>query len=216
MSVRIIEFTNPHRRKHFFFFRDMAVPHFHIVAPVDVAALVQFVEAHALYLTGTIVYLLVKAANAVPELRWRIRGDQVVEHDLVHPSFTVPTEEADVFSFCYVDYDPDYHRFVDAVKKAKAQIAADPSLENADDRDDFLFMSAMPWVHFTGFSHPTHVPARDSVPRIVWGKIKSEGRAHLMPVGVQAHHAVVDGRHAAHFFEIFTQYCANPEQEIPL
>ena len=41
----------------------------------------------------------------------------------------------------------------------------------------------------------------DSVPRIVWGKyFKSENKV-IMPLSVQAHHALVDGRQIGVYFE---------------
>jgi uncharacterized protein YdhG (YjbR/CyaY superfamily) len=42
------------------------------------------------------LYVLMRALNSMPEFRQRIRGDLVVEHDVVHPTFTV-MGESDVF-----------------------------------------------------------------------------------------------------------------------
>lgn len=208
--MRIIEFDNPHRRKHFTFFQAMEMPHFSLVAPVSVSTLMTFIRDHQLHLSGTIVYLISRIANEIPEFRWRIRGDQVVEHDSVHPSFTVSTDETDVFSFCYVDYIKDYAAFIESVKQAQINMRSNPSFEDMPDRDDYLFMSSFPWVHFTGFSHSMHIPVHDSVPRFTWGKIKESAGQTLMPLGVQAHHGVVDGRHAGVFYDRFAEYCAEP------
>jgi chloramphenicol O-acetyltransferase len=35
------------------------------------------------------VYAITRAANAIPEFRYRIRPGQVVEHEVVHPGITV-------------------------------------------------------------------------------------------------------------------------------
>lgn len=187
-----------------------------MVAPINVKPLTEFIKDHRLHFSGTLVYMISKVANEIAEFRWRIRGNQVVEHDVVHPSFTVNTEEADVFSFCYVDYQNDYKQFVMAVAEAQRQMGKAPSLEDVPDRDDYLFMSSMPWVHFTGFTHAMHTPARDSVPRFTWGKTKPQGNELLMPLGVQAHHGVVDGRHAGTFYDKFIAYCEKPEVAIRL
>lgn len=214
--MKFIEFTHPHRRKHFEFFQSMEMPHFSMVAPISVKLITEFIKDHHLHFSGTMVYLISKVANEIAEFRWRIRGNQVVEHDFVHPSFTVSTEEADVFSFCYVDYQTDYTRFVAAVAEAQQQMRKSPSLEDIPERDDYLFMSSMPWVHFTGFMHAMHAPARDSVPRFTWGKTKQQGDELLMPLGVQAHHGVVDGRHVGMFYDRFSIYSEKPETAIIL
>lgn len=214
--MRYIDISNPHRQKHFDFFRQMAMPHFNMVAPVPVRILTEFVRDHRLHFSGTIIYLIAKTANAIVEFRWRIRGDKIAEHEVVHPSYTVPTDTADVFSFCYVDYVPEYATFIESVKKAQSNMRSTPSLEDEPGRDDYLFMSAIPWVHFTGFAHAMHIPSGDSVPRFVWGRIDDLHGDTLMPLGVQAHHAVVDGRHMGMFFERFAEFCNAPQESIDL
>lgn len=212
--MKNIEFTNPHRKKHFEFFQSMEMPHFSMVSPISVRPLTEYIKDNHLHFTGTMVYLLSKVANEIREFKWRIRGNEVVEHDFVHPSFTVSTDEADVFSFCYVEFSDDYDVFVKAVARAQKQMREAPSLEDIPHRDDYLFMSSMPWVHFTGFMHAMHTPVKDSVPRITWGKTRQSGDELLMPVGVQVHHGVVDGRHVGIFYEKFAEYCAIPEKLI--
>ena len=146
------------------------------------------------------MYLLSRAANEVPQLRQRIRGDDVIEHDIVHPTFTVATDRLDEFGFCHVDYSDDLETFVTNATEAMAATRANPVLEDDPDRDDYLFMSSIPWVSFTSVWHAMQYHPHDSNPRIIWGKIfESEGRT-LMPLSVQAHHALVDGYHAAQFY----------------
>lgn len=196
--MRVIRFDDPHRRRHFDFFRRMDQPHFSITANVEVTALRR---RAGLRLTPAVVYCLTRAANEIPELRQRIRGDEVVEHEVVHPSFTVATGASNVFSFCEVPYRPAFGEFVeDAARRMEAAKSA-PSLEDEPGRDDYLFMSAIPWVSFTGITHAMHYHPVDSVPRIAWGKLFTEGERVLMPLSVQAHHALVDGAHLGRFFE---------------
>lgn len=189
----------------------MEMPHFSLVAHIPFAATYDYIKAHRLHFTSTVVYLISRAANAIPELRWRIRGDLVVEHEVVHPSFSVQTEVSDVFSFCYVDYSPDYGTFARAAQTAIGSMQASPSLEDHPDRDDYLFLSSIPWVHFTGLTHAMRIAGVDSVPRITWGKLGPGEDGRDLPIGIQAHHGVVDGKHAGAFYEIFTALCARPE-----
>jgi len=116
------------------------------------------------------VYLVSKTANSIKEFRHRIRAGEVVEHDLVHPSFTVPTGIADVFSFCSVDYCADFQSFIEAANQRAELMKTQPSIEDEPGRDDYLFLSSFPWASFTSVQHPMPVKEVDSVPRIVWGK----------------------------------------------
>ena len=179
----------------------MDQPHFNLVANVDITGFLAIIKANKLPFTPYIVYALSKVANDITVFRWRIRGEQVVEHERVQPSFTVPTEASDVFSFCTVAYDPDLDTFVERAKATIARMKEDPDFEDEEGRDDYLFMSAIPWVSFTGLSHAMHYSPVDSVPRISWGKYFEQNGRTLMPLSVQAHHAIVDGSDVGHYFQ---------------
>jgi len=210
--MKEITFTNPHRQKHFDFFNQMSQPHFSICANVDIGNLLFFLQKNKLPFTRSIVYLLSHIANSIPQFKQRIRNNEVVEHDLIHPSFSVATTNSDVFSFCEVEYTPDYQLFIQNAASQIALMQSNPSFEDEADRDDFVFMSAIPWVAFTGFTHAMHTPAVDSVPRIVWGKYFENNGTTLMPLSVQAHHAVVDGKHTGQFFQLFEELAAHPNE----
>lgn len=212
--MKKVDFTNPHRKKHFDFFREMNHPHFNITANVDISKLLPFLKDNKFPINIGMVYLLARTANEIPEFRWRIRGDEVVEHPLVHPSFTVSTDVADVFSFCTVDFSYDSRVFFDKAARIMENMKTNPSLEDEIGRDDFLFMSTFPWVSFTSIQHAMHYHPSDSVPRIVWGKFFEQDGKTLMPLSVQAHHAIVDGRHIGQFFQNFEANSSDPSDAI--
>ena len=209
--MKNIHFTNPHRKKHFEFFRDMNHPHFNVTVPVDVTAFQEQIKAGGLSFNYTFVYFITRTANEIPEFRWRIRGEDVIEHQKVHPSFTVSTKEADVFSFCTVPYDPDAASFIANARSISEKMNTDPSFEDEEGRDDFLFLSALPWIRFTSMQHAMQEHPGDCIPRISWGKYyRSEGKIWI-PVSVQVHHALVDGRHVGAYFELLEAELAKPE-----
>lgn len=201
--MKEIIFNNAHRKKHFDFFKNMDQPHYGICANVDISTLVAYLKNQKLPFTTSIVYLIAGCANAIPAFRQRIRDEKVIEHDKVHPSFTVKTAVSDVFSFCTVNFSENYNSFVTHVKERMEWMNENPSFEDEIGRDDYLFLSAMPWVSFTGFMHPMHYSPVDSVPRIAWGKYFKENGKIKMPMAVQAHHALVDGSHIGRFYELF-------------
>jgi chloramphenicol O-acetyltransferase type A len=88
-----------------------------------------------------------------------------------------------------------------------------PSLEDEEGKDDYLFMSSIPWVSFTGLQKAMHQPG-DSGPRIAWGKYFDAQGKTLLPISIQAHHALIDGRHIGAFFERVRTLAAEPEKFI--
>jgi len=143
--------------------------------------------------------VLSRAANAIPEFRYRIRAGAVVEHEIVHPSITLLTGE-DLFSFCTMDYVEDFSEFAARAAEKMAFVKAHPTLKDEPRRDDFLFMTALPWVSFTSFRHPMQLHPADCVPRFAWGKFFDDGKLLKMPLDVQGHHALMDGIHMGRFY----------------
>jgi chloramphenicol O-acetyltransferase type A len=210
-KMREINFKNPHRQKHFEFFNSMNHPHFNITANVDITHLLPYLKKNKLPITPSIVYLVSRVANEISEFKWRIREGKVVEHNTVQPSFTVFTDVADVFSFCTVKYEKEAKVFIQKAFEKSEKMKKDPSFEDEIGRDDFLFLSSIPWVSFTSFKHAMRFHPSDSVPRIVWGKFfESNGRMQ-MPLSVQVHHAVVDGRHVGYYFQKIEEVANAPE-----
>lgn len=204
--MKKVEFSNAHRQKHFDFFNGMNHPHFNITANVNVTPLLNKVDSESLPLNFTIVHALALTANNIKEFRWRIHENEVFEYDTIHPSFTVPTKETDVFSFCTVDFSKELKTFIEDATNVREKMKTNPSIEDEEYRADYLFMSAIPWISFTSIQHAMSYHPHDSVPRISWGKIFESNGQKLMPLAVQAHHALVDGNHMGKFFTDFEEY----------
>jgi chloramphenicol O-acetyltransferase type A len=151
-----------------------------------------------------------RASNAIPEFRYRIRAGQVVEHEVVHPSFTILVDQ-DLFSFCTVDYAEDFPKFAAKAAESIASVKAHLDLENDPEKDDMLYMTPIPWVSFTSFMHPMQLHPADSVPRFAWGKFFTEGDLIKMPLAAQGHHALMDGIHVGRFYEKVQGYLYQPE-----
>jgi len=210
-ELRRIDLESWPRRRHFELFRSFAYPYFNLCVDADVAPLVRAVKKTESSFTAHLVYVLARAANESPELRQRIRGDEVIEHRIVHPSTTVLTND-DLFSFCLFEYSEDASVFIRSAIEAIECARRDLSIEDEPARDDYLFMTSIPWVSFTSLMHPVPLSPPDSVPRIAWGRYRAEGDRLLMPLSVHAHHALVDGIHVARFYERVKQLIDDVDQ----
>lgn len=197
--MRKIEMDAWGRREHFAIFNGMDYPHFSMCANVDVTGFYPAVKERRESLTVAIVFVLAKAANAIPEFRYRIRAGEVIEHEVVHPSTTILATE-ELFSFCTMEYADDFRQFATQAAERIAFVQANPTLNDGPGQDDLLFMTAIPWVSFTSFMHPIHMQPVDSVPRFAWGKFFKEGETLKMPLSVQVHHALMDGLHVGRFY----------------
>lgn len=195
---RIIDQSNWPRREQFELFKTFGSPYFSITADIDITAYRKALPKGGRFTIG-VVYALAVAANAVSEFRQRIRGDDVIEFATVHPSIIVLNEE-EAFRFCAFPFAKSYAEFAYDAPGRMAQAKVASSMFDYQDQDDFLFLTGLPWISFTGVMHAAPTQAPDSVPRIAWGKYREvEGRI-MMPLNVQVHHALVDGIHVGRFY----------------
>jgi len=168
-----------------------------------------FIKKNNISFSIGMVYILTRAANTIPEFRYRIRGEDVVEHDVVHPSTTILVDN-DLFSFCNFTYHENFAIFAKDAAGQIAHVKETPTLKD-EPGDGFLFMTAIPWVSFTGFTHPMHLNPMDSIPRFAWGKFNKAGKSIQMPLSVQGHHALMDGIHMGKLYKLVQEYLNQPE-----
>ncbi|MBZ0114735.1 MAG: chloramphenicol acetyltransferase [Thermoanaerobaculia bacterium] len=191
------------RRDHFHFFRTYERPFFSICADVDVTNLLarsRQPDGPSFFVTA--LYLALRSINAIPELRYRLRGESVIEHDRVHGGCTVLLPD-DTFAFGFLDYHDSFAAFAPAAAAEIERVRTGPGgLVDQPGRDDIVFFSAIPWISFTSFEHALQLPG-DSNPRVVFGRHREVAGRRQMPVSLALHHALADGLHAGRFFESF-------------
>lgn len=208
--VRRLELEGWRRRDHFLFYKGYEQPFFNVCTEVDVSRLVDFAATERRSFFLSMLYVSLAAANQVEELRLRIRGDDVVEHEVVHGGSTVLRDD-DTFGFAYFDFGQGFRAFEERGREAVAAVRRGTTLEDQPHRDDLIYYSVLPWFSFTSFSHARRIPAAESNPRIVLGKRTGNlGGSFRMPVSVEVHHALVDGIHVGRFLERFESLLRQP------
>lgn len=207
--MRQIDMQTWSRREHFKLYSAFDHPHAGMCANVDLTAFYPVVKQRGFSFNVATVYILARAANAIPEFRYRIRAGEVVEHEIVHPSITILKRD-ELFSFCKLDYTEDFSEYAAGAAERIAYVKSHPTLEDEPGKDDLLFMTAIPWVSFTSVMHPMHLQPADSVPRIAWGKRFEDGSTLKMPLAVQGHHALMDGIHMGKFYAEVQDYLHYP------
>jgi len=114
-----------------------------------------------------------------------------------------------------VDYQESFSAFYEDAIKMIEKMKKNPIFEDGE-RDDYLFLSSIPWIAFTSAVHAMHYTPVDSVPRITWGRFFEEKGEMKMPLSVQAHHALVDGRHMGLYYERIQELFDEVEEWIGL
>lgn len=209
--MKFIDMENWNRRNHFDYFRQLDYPHFSICANVDITNFYKYIKENQLPFFISVLYASTMTANSIKEFKFRIREENVVEHETVSPSFTVMAKD-EVFSFCTSSFIESFKDFKSNTLKEIDRVKDNINIEDETGRDDLLYITSIPWVSFTNITHPIQMNPVDSIPRISWGKFFEENGRLKLPLSVQAHHALVDGVHVGQFFNVFQEILDNPER----
>lgn len=189
------------RRDHFELFLRSQQPFFSVTVEVDVTDLWEHCRRTpqtSFFLAS--IYLALQAINATEALRLRLRGERVWLHDRV--ALGTPIMRPDeTFGFARFDLTDSFDEFHRAGEAAIARVQSGRVLEARAEEDDLVYHTTLPWLRFTAFTNA--IATSGSIPRLAFGKCVRQGGRQVMPVGVEVHHALVDGLDVGRFVERF-------------
>lgn len=196
------------RREMFDFFKTFEQPFFNICATVDVQRLRSYCKQNGIRFNQACWFACQAAINQVDQLRTRIRGERVFLHDHIGMSVTALNDN-ETFRFANIGYHSTFEAFSKvATEKMKGE--ADIMMDDKTDIDDVVWGSTLPWIHFTSVE-PARRQSGQSIPKIVLGKFKETTEGLMMPVSLEAHHALVDGVHAGKFYNALQAALDSPD-----
>lgn len=197
-TINLLEWP---RKQHFDFYRQFEQPFFSIGFNLDAKTLFNTVKQANGQFFHAYMYLILKTINASEPFRLRIVENQVRDYQHINGSCAMLAKDN---TFRYVDFDfhEDYQQFSQGIVKAKAKAISQPFLYDGFDESqthkNTVYMSVIPWISFTSFSHAWQGKDDSGVPRIVVGKMDDNFQ---MPMSIDVHHALVDGFHIGAFKE---------------
>lgn len=202
-APRVIDMTHDPRRAHYEYFRSLAYPYAGVSVNVDITRFMQWRKERGLPFFLSLLYFASRAANSVPELRRRIRGDELLEFPWCTSSHTVAKPDG-TYAYCVLRADMPFDEFIAMAKERHEACKLGGSIEEDDSAIASFFISSVPWMSYTCITHPVPYPA-DSNPRISWGKYFEQNGRILLPVSLLCHHALADGLHMSRFYDALNE-----------
>jgi len=200
------------RRDLFEFYRTFDKPYFNICTNVDVTnVLAARKHPSDFSIALAFHYFALRVANDIEPFRYRLRGDQVLVHEMINGGTTLllPNE---TFTLIYFDYQKNFRKFIADTSRIVAETrAGDGAFRPRHEDDARIHFTTLPWISFTSFSHARNWGRQDSVPKIAFGKFFQEHGRTLLPVSVEVHHALVDGLHVGRFVQQLEEAFSNAE-----
>ncbi len=202
--MKIIDINTWKRKEHFNFFSQFDEPFFGIVSEVDCTKAFQFTENEDLSFFAYYLHKSLVAVNNIDEFKYRIKDEKVVLFDKIDASPTIGREDG-TFAFSFIKFNSDFNMFYKSLLKEMNKVKNSNGLRATNDSEilDVIHYSSIPWVKFTGLTHARNYKFVDSCPKITFGKTYYNNNKLLMPVSVNAHHGLVDGKQMGDYFELF-------------
>lgn len=194
----IIPLSDYPRRDHFQYFISLPNPYVGVTVNVDVTELAAACKAASASFYLCFMHAAALAADKVPQFRQRIHPEGIIQYDHC-PTSHIELLEDETYCYCTLHHQFPLKEYLTKAEFARNAARQNASIEEDADVDSMVFISSLPWLHYTSLMQPT---GKDSNPRISWGKYEKDHRGRLMmPVTVLAHHALVDGIHIARFIQ---------------
>ena len=193
--MELVDLETWPRREHFRFFSGLGFPFYNVTSSLDVSRLRPYVQARGLSFYHALIYATLAVMNGLPDFLYKIRGEQVVKHEKLDPSFVVLDQEAHLLKIVNASFGGTLEEFcAQCAQREAAQTSYFPSPE-AEGRDDLVYFSCLPWVSFTSLTNEMDLDPDDSIPRITWGRFEERDGRLVLPYAVQLNHRLLDGWH---------------------
>ena len=209
----IIDIDTWERRDNYGFFRTFLNSWYSVTTEIDCteASTAAKQSKHSFFLYY--LYAVLRSANEVNELRYRIDKDgQVIFHDRVDiiSPIAVPGK---TFYTVRIPYHEDFKRFyaeayalITNIPEDGDPYGAEKTLMQQGDYD-VVHLSAVPKMYFTSTTYTVAEAGNCcSHPLMTAGKVVPRGERLVFPLSRYVNHAFVDGSHLASFFEKIEKY----------
>ncbi len=206
--MKFLDIENWNRKEHFHFFNQFDDPYFSVTVDFDVTKIYQHAKENNSSFFVLYLHACMKALNSIENFKYRIRGDKIIIHDVIHASATVLRAD-NTFGFSFIHYDDIFEQFNKNFELEKHRILNSNNLFPIGNTDDCIYCSAMQWLNFSAHKEPVFGVDKESVPKLAFGKFVEKNNRLQMPVAIAVNHALVDGYHVGKFTQAYQNALLN-------
>lgn len=167
---------------------------------IDISKLMERINQRELKLFPSCLYGIAHIVNRHQEFRMALDAQGNLGcFSATNPCYTMFHEKTESFTDVWTEYSEDFDVFYqsymeDMARYQKEQLVGKPVVGG-----NLFTVSCIPWTSFTGF-HLNLQKGYDYLPPIFTiGKYFTHEGKTMLPLAIQAHHAVCDGFHTARF-----------------
>lgn len=212
MGFQVIDLDRWPRRPYFEHYMQDARCTYSMTVQLDIARLLRAAKGGGYKLYPTLIYVLARCVNAHEAFRYGWdTGGRLGLWDEVHPSYTVFHEDDHTFSSLWTPYQERFSAFyADYIQDQAAYGDVHAFLGKPNEPPNAFPVSGMPWAHFTAMNLNMFTEGTYLAPIFTIGQFIRQGEQVLLPLAIQAHHAVCDGYHVGAFLKSVQEMIEGP------
>lgn len=196
MAFNIIDIDNWKRKEFYDHFINEVVCTYSITVNLDITNL----KGQRLY--PALIWLITKTVNEMPEFRTSLTKDGLGVYDSMHPMYTVFNKQNKNFSGIWSYFSEDYGEFLQNYEADEKEYSKSTEYTPKKGTPENSFnISMLPWIGFTSVNINVYDEGKFLLPIFTIGKYFEQEGKRLIPLAIQAHHAVCDGYHVGLFVE---------------
>lgn len=200
------------RREYFYYFTKMMPTGFTLNVDIDITATKAWLTKHNRKFNPAYLYLVTKLITKHPEFRVGQVDGQLVEYDVLNPSYSIFHGDDLSISSLWTAYDPSFEQFYQNYLADQATYGDyHTPMPKAPQSANTYMIGSIPWTHFTSYTPLPFTPLNTFFPVIQAGRFTFKDGQWLMPLSFTIHHAVADGYHVSQFFNELQRVFDHPE-----
>lgn len=195
------------RKAEFNLFKEDSSAVFSITSKLDVTNFYEFISQHNKPYFISLLYPITRIANEIPQLRYRIDGNQIVECEHLNPSIPIGCSALYRYTAAYYD---NYFRFVEYTI-AGLELVKENAAKSDTSADGIIFADCLP---IESFGAVKHITPDCFTPSVVCSEPVRIGSKYESCISVQGHSALLDYSNICEFIEKMKEFVGYPEQYI--
>ena len=204
MAFHLIDIDSWPRKEFYEHFINEVVCSYSLTVNLDITAL----KGERLY--PAMIWLLTKTVNEMPEFRTSLTEEGLGIYDSMHPMYTVFNKENKNFSGIWSYFSEEYVEFLRSYDADAREFSKSTRYAPKEGTPPNSFnISMAPWTTFTSFNINVYDEGKFLLPIFTMGKHFEQDGKRLLPLAIQAHHAVCDGYHIGLFVEKLQKHIDN-------
>lgn len=203
MSFQLINVSKWDRKEYFDLYFNQIGCSYSLTLNLDATALLKKIKKVKFKLFPVMIYLISKIVNKRIEFRTSLdeKGRPGI-YEYLSPCYTTLPKKSENFTNIWTEYNSSFSKFYEAYQKdLKMYEEVKSFLAKPDMPKNIFYISSFPWISFTGLNLTFYKSPDYLLPIFTIGKYFEEDGKILLPLAIQAHHAVCDGYHVGGFVE---------------